>query len=267
MIWVRAVPTRPVSWYIYREWPDMPTYGEWAVTTEREVNEQNRKGWDGDAGPAQTGLGWGVERYKNEILKQELITVPSALLNEEGRMKNEETLERALVAVPDAYWQKRIRQAWRNGESLLELREDIAARFGDPRGIHNEHVSEKGGTTLYDLFETEQRDADSGEVIAPAMELWDAPTSRRVNADEADEGITLINGLLGSDEGMPGLRQPRLFVCDECRQVIWCLENYTGRSGGTGASKDFIDLVKYAMLAELEHVENVQHRGRPGKGF
>jgi len=277
MIWIRAVPTRPVSWYLYREWPDMPTYGEWAVTTEREVNDQNRKGWDGDAGPAQTGLGWGVERYKNEILRQELIAVPAMLLGNRAVPWNETTLETVLTRdVPDLYWQKRIRQAMRGGENLLELREEIAARYGDPRGIHNEHVSTGGGVTLYDLFEAEQLDAKTGERIAPAMELNDAPTSRRSNAEEADEGITLLNGLLGGDglgavgageDQMPGVNQPRLFVSEECRQVIWCLENYTGRSGGTGASKDFIDLVKYSALAELEHLETVGHRGRPGKGF
>jgi len=266
MIWVRAVPTRPVSWYIYREWPDVPTYGEWAVPTEREVNEQNRKGWDGDQGPAQTGLGWGVERYKQEILRLEKIVVP-AKLNDEGRMMNDEVERIVATAVVDAYHRRRILQAWRNGEALAELREEIVARYGDPRGIHNEHVSEKGGTTLYDLFESEQLDG-SGRVIAPAMELWDAPTSRRSNVEEADEGITLVNGLLGSPQNaMPGVNQPRLFVCNECHNVIWMLENYTGRGGASGAAKDFSDLVKYACLAELEHVEAGVRRGKPGKGF
>jgi hypothetical protein len=272
MVWVRAVPTRPTSWYFYREWPDLATYGEWAVPTEREVNDQQRKGWDGDPGPAQTGLGWGVERYKQEILKQELIELPKTFNPSTGHtfpnITPEDDFELMIAPVVDQYHQRRLREAWRAGEPMHELHEEIAARFGDPRGIHNEHVSEKGGTTLYDLFETEQVDPRTGAVMAPAMELWDAPTSRRTNSEEADEGITLLNGLLGSPlDAMPGLHQPRVFVCEECRQLIWMFENYTGRSGGTGAAKDFADLAKYACLAELEAIDPERKTGRPGRGF
>jgi hypothetical protein len=51
--------------YIYREWPDAPTYGEWAVTSE------NSKRFDGDAGPAQKCLGLGVKGYKKIMLAAE----------------------------------------------------------------------------------------------------------------------------------------------------------------------------------------------------
>jgi len=269
MVWGRVVPTRPVSLYLYREWPDVPTYGEWAVPTEREVNEAQRKGWDGDVGPAQTGLGWGVTQYKLEMLRQETIRVPQELLNAECSMQNVAAIECALAGVKDQNHRLRIRQALRSGEALLELREEIAARFGDPRGIHNTHVTEHGGTTLFDEFEKEQKDERTGRVVAPAMELWDAPTSRRSNSEEADEGITLVNELLGcaTPQAVSVVSQPHLFVCDECRQLIWMFENYTGRSGGTGAGKDFADLVKYSCLAELEHYDAVQTAGRHGKGF
>src|SRR3990167_7602769 len=267
MLWVRVVPTRPVSLYVYREWPDLATYGEWAVPTEREVNDQQRKGWDGDPGPAQTGLGWGVTQYTLEILRQELIPVPPALKTD--ARKTELEVETELKRVADAYHQRRIRQALRSGEPLAELREEIAARYGDPRGIHNTHVTETGGTTLFDEFEKEQTDPKTGRVIAAAMELWDAPTSRRANAEEADEGITLVNELLGCAtwRAVSVVSQPHLFVCEECRQEIWMLENYTGRSGGTGASKDFADLTKYICLAELEHLDTLHTAGRAGRGF
>jgi hypothetical protein len=287
MIWFRVVPERPNSIYIYREWPDVATYGEWAVPTEREVNDQQRKGWDGDPGPAQAGLGWGVVHYKLEILRLEKILVPGVLLgniqhptsNIEHRTEtlpglaggaiNEEMLEAILKAqVADQYHQRRIRQALRTGESLLDLHEVIAARFGDPRGIHNTHVSEQGGTTLYDEFEKENVDERTHAVVPP-MELWDAPTSRRANVEDADEGITKVNELLGCPGRavMPVFNQPHLFVSRDCQQVIWMLGNYTGRSGGTGASKDFADLVKYACLADLEHIEDSRPRGRAGKGW
>jgi hypothetical protein len=264
MLWVRVVPTRPVSLYIYREWPDLPTYGEWAVATEREVNEQQRKGWDGDPGPAQAGLGWGVTQYKQEILRQERVIVPKQLTEHEG-MWAEADVAKGLAALPDQNHQLRIRQAWRAGEPLENLREEIAARYGDPRGIHNPHVTESGGTTIFAEFEKQQVDPKSGQVIVPAMELWDAPTSRRINPEEADEGITQVNELLGC-ANHPANGGTYLFVCDECRQTIWMFENYTGRSGGTGASKDFADLVKYICLAELEYLEVIHSKGKPGRG-
>jgi len=268
MIWVRAVPSRPTSLYIYREWPDLPTYGEWAVATEREVNEEQRKGWDGDVGPAQTGLGWGASQFKREILRQELIAVPAALVN--GTAKTTEAIEAALKTVTDQQQQRRIRQALRNGESLVELHEDIATRFADPRALHNPHLTQTGGTTLFDQFEESGAAATllhDGE--DNGMELEDAPTSRRANADDMDEGFTLVNEMLGcsSQVVVVGLSQPHLYVSSACRQTIWMFENYTGRSAGTGASKDFADLVKYACLADLDHVENIKAIGRAGKGW
>jgi hypothetical protein len=51
--------------YVYREWPDAGSYGEWAVSSE----ETNR--WDGTPGPAQPTLGYGVIDYKRIILEAE----------------------------------------------------------------------------------------------------------------------------------------------------------------------------------------------------
>lgn len=51
--------------YIYREWPDVPTYGQWA-----RPSDDPRK-WDGDAGPAQTKVISGVVAYKRVILDAE----------------------------------------------------------------------------------------------------------------------------------------------------------------------------------------------------
>lgn len=49
---------RAGTWWCYREWPDMDTYGEWALPGPTV---------EGKAGPAQTSLGWGYEREAQEI--------------------------------------------------------------------------------------------------------------------------------------------------------------------------------------------------------
>lgn len=51
--------------FIYREWPDVPTFGEWAVTAG-----DSRK-WDGEPGPAQPSLGYGAIDYKRIMLEAE----------------------------------------------------------------------------------------------------------------------------------------------------------------------------------------------------
>ena len=51
--------------FVYREWPDMPRHGEWALPSE-----DSRK-WDGAPGPAQPALGHGVKEYKRLILEEE----------------------------------------------------------------------------------------------------------------------------------------------------------------------------------------------------
>jgi hypothetical protein len=178
----------------------------------------------------------------------------------------EERLERLLASVGDLYHRRRIRQALRNGEALTEVQEVIQGRYADPRGLHNTHVTEQGGGELYDDFIKENVDESTGQRVA-GMDIEDAPTSRRNNPEDVDEGITKMNELLGSPGKMTLFSQPHLFVSDRCQQVIWMLGNYTGRGGSKGASKDFCDLVKYSCLADLEHIEEGKALGRPGRGW
>ena len=60
------------------------------------------------------------------------------------------------------------------------------------------------------------------------------------------------------------LNCPRLFVCEDCQQVRWAMENYTGLGGEKGACKDFVDLVRYMAVSDLRHIEaggTVETRG------
>jgi len=60
MFWVRV--TRDGRHYIYREWPDEQTYGEWAIPNPESTGDNLAKLHK--AGPAQNSLGYGVSRYK-----------------------------------------------------------------------------------------------------------------------------------------------------------------------------------------------------------
>ena len=73
-----------------------------------------------------------------------------------------------------------------------------------------------------------------------------------------DDGISHVNELLSFDESQPVVplhNEPRLFVSEEAQQVVWALQNYTGRGGEEGACKDVIDLLRYmAQDDDLRHV-------------
>ena len=243
-IWVRV--TASGDHFIYRDWPDAQTFGEWAVPTEREVNAENRAGWDGDPGPAQAGLGMGIVKYKQTFLDAERI--------EGGGSKMEGA---------DPYHARMIERALAGGGDGKGLHEEIAERYVDPRAGASEHMAEKGGTCIIDEFSEPQYGPD-GKLVGPPMELIPA------SGVNEDEGLGVVNELLDWNQEqplMPVLNAPKLFVCEDCQQVIWMFSNFTGRAGAKGACKDFADLVRYMALAKLSHVEGGKGGGRAGRGF
>jgi phage terminase large subunit-like protein len=74
--------------------------------------------------------------------------------------------------------------------------------------------------------------------------------------DEIREGVTLINDLLDYDDEqeVSFLNSPKIYVCEDCINLIFSLQNWTGMDGGQGACKDPIDLLRYAVLSGIEHV-------------
>ena len=69
VLWLLVDASRRV--YVYDEWPDEGTYGEWAVPTERNPQGDGGLGWDGDVGPAQQPVGYGITQYRDMILARE----------------------------------------------------------------------------------------------------------------------------------------------------------------------------------------------------
>lgn len=59
-LWMRV--TEDGIAYVYRDWPDRKTYGEWAVPGDKP---------EGDLGPAQKSEGIGLNEYKQKILELE----------------------------------------------------------------------------------------------------------------------------------------------------------------------------------------------------
>lgn len=241
VIWVRVPPGEPRSLYIYRDWPDEQTYGEWAKPTERETTEETRRGWDGDRGPAQANLGFGIADYKAEWVKLEKI-FPEGTEGDPYRNR----LQAKLLPGQDGA-------------------EEIWGNKIDPRAGPNPKVTESGGTCLlWEFAKVHTHPAKKDTELEPLI-FNPAPGL------EVDKGVTQINEMLQWDDERPFdplMNTPRLFVSEDCRQVIWALSNWTGRAGEEGACKDPVDTVRMAVTsADLVYINPQEARFLPGRGW
>lgn len=268
LLWVRVARGNPRRFYIYREWPDMVRYGEWAVPSSRVINQDTRKGWDGDRGPAQRNQGWGVVRYKTLLLTEETI---APTIDSDGHWTEPDPLRRKVLdeAMAGAEIQPLTvsdgRSVW--NEAKLDLlrqrhpdpiREPIRLRKLDPRAAVNTQASEKGGTNLVNLFAMETRKS-TGELEAPRMTVLPAYTGK----GRIDDGVSHVAQLLDYNEDepvCPVINEPKLYVADHCKQLIWMFENYTSLGGEEGGCKDPADLVRY--LAQDDDARHIAPGGK-----
>jgi hypothetical protein len=186
MLWARVIEVADRKRiYIYREWPDQDSFGEWVLRSNKP---------DGAPGPAQAPLGYGIGDYRN--------------------------LTRT-----------------------LEGTERIAARFGDPRSGNAATMAEEGATTIFQLLEAEEA-GQEGLVVEPVP--------GNDGAYQIVHGVNLVNSWLQYDDSRPidPLNAPMLYVSERCQQTIDCLKMWTGADGDKGASKDFVDLLRYLALMD-----------------
>ncbi len=201
MVWLYF--PRPKQCIAYREWPShghanafVPGIGDpgpWAVPG---------KAIDGEKGPAQTPFKFGLERYKEEILRVE------------------------------------------NGELIAE-------RWMDCRYGNNPKTEREGTTTLIEQMSD--------------LELnFIAMTGEKNILGANDGSIDMINSALAYDEAAPigqfsaqraAINEPEFLVTEECPNLIYALQNWTGKDGQHGACKDPIDCLRGAFLSRLGYYD------------
>jgi phage terminase large subunit-like protein len=235
MIWLRVTEHKGKKRiYCYRDWPNYKQHGEWVLPTRSEgEGSSNRQMYDGFRGPAQTLLGYGIKEYKRLILELEGMPLTKEEVEVGGEVKRPEG------RAPEA--------------------EVIFRRIGDKRSGNAEAVGDEGGTTLIMRMAEEQSD-ERGTL--PSMNV--EPSM----GDSIQEGVNLINEWLEYDDDKPISveNEPMFYVSEDCRQVIDCFRIWTGRDGLKGASKDFIDLPRYAAQSGLEDIGSLQ-LGSSGGGW
>ena len=126
----------------------------------------------------------------------------------------------------------------------------IIERYMDSRFGNAPTLSKGEATTLIEEFEG----LDDPLYFTPAAGL------------NIDEGVTLINSELDFDPGLPisALNTPKLFIHERCYNHRFALTTWTGADGKHGACKDFIDILRYLLLADPEYIDPTQPIGHHG---
>jgi hypothetical protein len=275
-LWGRVPPGKPMELYIYREWPDWESYGDWAVTSPKGSR------LNGDRGPAQPTIGYGPAEYKKLFLRLEKVQVPEQVKAEDrgqrtedgnvrdtgtvslppqgketktetedegrGRERGESTEELLKRLVVDGHHRGIIRRALAGKEGLEELRETIFERLIDPRAARNQSAADGKGIDLLTKLCEQNRDERTGQVSAGPMVFVPAPGL------DIRDGISQINELLyfnQQEERVALINAPRLYVSERCRNLIWAMNNYSlpddQERASDDACEDPVDCLRYLV--------------------
>ena len=118
----------------------------------------------------------------------------------------------------------------------LEGDEIIAERYIDPRAGATQAISAEGGTSLIELL-------DQG-----AEPMFFTPAAGL----HIEQGVAIINDLLfyNSSEPLSPINQPKLYVSEDCRNLIYSMREWTNMDGEKGSCKDPIDCLRYITVME-----------------
>jgi hypothetical protein len=122
----------------------------------------------------------------------------------------------------------------------LEGDEEIFERLIDPRlGAAKYQVQDGSSSIIEDLN-------DAGMVCIPAPGL------------DIDDGLQALIGKMAWDTSKPldAVNRPHFYISSDCENIIQGLSEYTGDGGLKEAWKDVIDVLRYAAISGIDHVDN-----------
>lgn len=242
MVWAKVSPNPggdPIVWF-HREWPQPDDWivaggignpGMWAVMEDSGKADGKKKAsenkTDGQRGPAQTNWGFGFQQYADEIERVE---------KELGR------LERRIAG--DAEWEK--------SEARIHVR--AGCRIMDSRSANTETMLHGRSLTLIQVMD--------------AYGLHFYPAGRDSGAEAGQtyvkEGVHMMNNRIYYDvdqvellpEGIYAFhgKAPSVFISEVCKNLWFCATNWTGLGGGANPMKDPVDVFRYAIIANPQHI-------------
>lgn len=121
----------------------------------------------------------------------------------------------------------------------MEGDEEIFERLIDPRlGAARYQGADGSSSIIEDLGE-------QGMVVIPAPGL------------DIDDGLQALIGKMAWDttKEMDSINRPHFYVTEDCENIIQGLSEYTGEQGLKEAWKDVVDVLRYASIAGIDHVD------------
>ena len=202
--------------YAYREWPSNYDIPEVGVPGPWTLPDGKKP--DGRPGPAQDSFGFGLWKLKREMARLEKWSDWEDWTTG-GREERESDAAKA--------W-----SPWNGGEK-------VEVRYMDARAASHPRIEGDRPVTLLTEFD------------ALGVTFYCAP------GGDIAEGVAKINDLLDYDEEseISYYNKPRLIVSADCLNLCYSLQNWTGRCGNKGASKDPIDALRYGVMAGIEDLE------------
>jgi len=74
---------------------------------------------------------------------------------------------------------------------------------------------------------------------------------------DIEEGLQALISKMSYDTSKPldSVNRPHFYISQDCENIIRALAEYTGDQGLKEAWKDPIDVLRYAAIADLDHVD------------
>lgn len=227
--WYRFVPIESGRHfvYLYREWPDMQSHGEWALPGDKH---------DGTAGPAQRSqFGRGIVDYKRLIL-----TLEGWTWDEQAGRWNDAHAERIQESFIDPRMGGAEVPTVEDGTSIIammaEEQRDQQRRLVGPSMIWT--PAPGGGGSIAN---------QQGIMLLNDWFDYDVERARV-------EGVNISNC-------------PTFYVVEDCEQSIYAYRTYTGLDGEKGALKDIMDPDYYLRKADVGHIDPKALRVRGGGSY
>lgn len=132
----------------------------------------------------------------------------------------------------------------------VEAGEDVFERIVDPRMGAATVRTKEGESNIINTM------SELGMVFRPAPGV------------DIESGIARINDMLSwnSSEPMSATNRPRIFVSDQCQNLIASMMEYSGQSREEHW-KDFVDCVRYGVVSGMEYITGGDLKCTGGGGY
>jgi hypothetical protein len=121
----------------------------------------------------------------------------------------------------------------------MEEGEEIFERLIDPRLGAAQYQGHDGSSSIIEDL------SDQGMVCIPAPGLG------------IEDGLQALISKMSYDtsKSLDSVNRPRFYVSSDCQNIIQALSEYTGDGGLKEAWKDPVDVLRYACIAAIDHVD------------